>query len=173
MKKRLLIIKNDFALVPLSSGNTSIIDLEDIEQAAKYNWIESKNGRTSYAHNISYPNGKHNLCRDISLHRLILNAINSIMQVDHIDGDGLNNRRSNLRLCEPKNNYCNRKLNANSTTKYKGVRLHKPTGKWMSHIKHNGKQIHLGYFIALDDAAKAYDEKAVELFGEFAKLNFQ
>lgn len=92
--------------------------------------------------------------------------------IDHIDNDSLNNRIENLREITLSQNQGNRKPNKNSSSsKYKGVSWFKPANKWRSRITKNSKQIHLGYFVNETEAAKAYNNKAMELFGEYANLN--
>ena len=94
------------------------------------------------------------------------------MATDHINGDGLDNRKQNLRICTHAENLRNRRLGKNNTSGYKGVSWHKLHKLWYAHISHNKKLMSLGYFKDKEEAAKAYDRKAIELFGEFAKLNF-
>ena len=107
------------------------------------------------------------------MHRQIMKAPKG-MVVDHIDGNGLNNRRSNLRICTPRQNQWNRcpLKTRKQTSPFKGVQY--PTGKSRPYarIQYNGKTIHIGVFDSEVEAAQAYDRKAVELFGEFAYLNF-
>lgn len=92
--------------------------------------------------------------------------------IDHRDGNGCNNRRSNLRFATKSENGMNQRKRENTSSIYKGVYFHKPSGKWLAHIMINGKSIHLGYFVDEIDAAKAYDAKAIVLFKEFTNLNF-
>jgi hypothetical protein len=91
--------------------------------------------------------------------------------VDHWDGDGLHNWRKNLRPCGHHLNLVNRRLAKNNTTGFKGIR---PTqsGRWAAHIGVNWATIHLGTRDTPEDAAKLYDAKALEVWGEFARLNF-
>ena len=91
--------------------------------------------------------------------------------IDHIDGDKLNNNIKNLRVVTLSQNQHNRKPNKNSSSIYKGVSWHKHKQMWISHIYMNKKLNHLGYFKSSMDAAKAYNIKSIELFGEYAKLN--
>lgn len=127
--------------------------------------------------------------RTLLMHRYILDlgCDNTYTDpvIDHIDGDGLNNTKSNLRLCNRSQNAMNKKLKSNSKTGWRGVRkiisysrgrnktlaiLKKP---WCAYITPKGqKRINIGYYETPEEAARAYDEKAKELFGEFAKLNF-
>lgn len=130
--------------------------------------------------------------RTILMHRYILDLAcddtYTDQVVDHIDGNGLNNVKSNLRLCNRSENSCNKRLRSNSQTGYRGVNKKKETQyikkdgtkikynvkkPWLAYITPKGKKrITIGYFENIEEAAKAYDEKAKELFGEFAKLNF-
>lgn len=106
------------------------------------------------------------------MHRYLL-PVKSPYQIDHIDGNSLNNQRSNLRICTKQQNQFNRKKLANSKSKYKGVFWHPVNKYWFSKINHDGKRIHLGVFQNETDAAKTYDEAAKKHFGEFANLNFK
>lgn len=90
---------------------------------------------------------------------------------DHIDGDGLNNQRLNLRQSTKSQNNMNTNKGQGYSSKYKGVTWDKARKKWKCGIKINGKQIFIGRFIEEDDAALAYNQKASELFGEFSRLN--
>jgi hypothetical protein len=96
--------------------------------------------------------------------------------VDHVHHDYLDCRKSELRLVTNQENCQNQRKQSNTSSRYKGVGFDKTCGKWKSQIKQNYKSIHLGYFPPTIDgelsAAIAYDIKAIELFGEFAKLNF-
>ena len=105
------------------------------------------------------------------MHRAILNAPKGLL-VDHIDGNGLNNRKSNLRLCTFAQNAHNSRPRRNSSSRYKGVCWHKLKKKWTVSIYKGGKRTYLGYYDDEIEAALAYDRKAEELFGEFAYLNF-
>lgn len=92
-------------------------------------------------------------------------------QVDHINGDGLDNRKSNLRICNGSQNRCNKGKPKNNTSGYKGVTWHTPNKKWVAQIAVNGKHSYIGSFKTKEEAAKAYNKKAKELHGEFARLN--
>ena len=121
-----------------------------------------------------YKDGKQT---NYSVHRLVANEFipnpENKEQVDHIDGNKENNTFTNLRWAtNSENQINNRHPRAHHTSVYKGVSLHKPSGKWISKITLNNHQIHLGLFSDEVLAAKTYDEKAKELFGEYAVLNF-
>ena len=111
-----------------------------------------------------------------SIHRLVAESfilnLNDLPFVDHKDINSVNNHISNLRWCNQRENNQNRSKNKNGTSMYKGVCFHKTANKWHARIKHNGQQIHLGYYTDESEAGRAYDRKASELFGVFAKLNF-
>ena len=109
------------------------------------------------------------------LHRLIMDVFSDDLVVDHIDGDGLNNLRSNLRTCSNAENSRNSRITLNSKSGFKGVNCAKSNFSklpWRARIKYNYKEIQLGTYATKEEAARAYDRKALELFGEFAKLNF-
>jgi hypothetical protein len=113
--------------------------------------------------------------KEVALHRVMLDAPKG-MVVDHINRNGLDNRRSNLRLCTHRENMQNRRANSNNLTGYKGVRLTKSGKKYIARHcqKIDGKTVehYLGTYDTPEEAARAYDAKAIELFGEYANLNF-
>lgn len=107
------------------------------------------------------------------MHREIMRAPEGVL-VDHRDGDGLHNWRENLRNCTDAQNKMNRKvISANNTSGYKGVSWSKKKRKWIAQSMINKKHIFIGHFSTPEEAARAYDEKARELFGEFARTNFK
>ena len=152
--------------LPLTQGKVALIDDCDVEQA-EYKWCALKNGHTFYVVRCEWL--IKNKQKTISLHREILKP-GPGLQVDHVDGNGLNNRRSNLRIATGGENSRNQRLAKNNISGYKGVRWE--ANKWRARIMLNDKLKHLGYFTDPIEAAKAYDKAAVELFGEFARLNF-
>ena len=107
------------------------------------------------------------------IHRMIMNPPKGKV-VDHINKNTLDNRRSNLRICTQQNNTCNQKLYKSNTSGYKGV-IEEKDGrkkKWRAEICCKKIKYYVGSFYNLEEAAKAYDKKALELFGEFAVFNF-
>ena len=104
-------------------------------------------------------------------HRLILHPPKG-KQVDHRNHKPLDCRRSEMRICTCSENMQNQVQQKGRSSQFKGVSWHKANANWTAQIKHNGKQIHLGCFAIEEEAARGYDAKAIELFGEFALLNF-
>lgn len=155
---------DDIRFIPLTQGKFAVVDAEDYDWLAKYKWFVSQSGNSFYA--MRSRRGT-----KVLMHRQIMNASNGLL-VDHIDGNGLNNRRCNLRLCTRYQNSCNsRPYKNNLYSKYKGVNWDKRYNRWYARIHKLGKRFFLGSFDNEIDAAKAYDKKAKELFGEFAYLN--
>jgi len=151
--------------IELSLDKVAVVDADDLERLSIYKWCAVRRNRTWYAKTLR-PDGSH-----LSMHRLIADAPKHLM-VDHKDHNGLNNRKHNLRLCNNAQNQYNRLPHRGGTSKHKGVYLDKQYNKYRAIICHNSKRYHLGRFDNPDDAARAYDKKAKELFGEFAYLNF-
>ena len=148
--------------IPLSKGLMAIVDDDMFEFLNQWKWSACFQANKVYAHrSIRLPNKKH---RTISMHRLIFNAQKGQM-IDHIDGNGLNNQKQNLRLCNKAQNLANSKMSG-TRTGLKGVSL---SGKKFSvRIHYNGKTQCLGSFSSPEEAARVYDRKAFELWGEFA-----
>lgn len=136
-----------------------LFDIIDYDNVKNYKWYIDSNGYIKAV----VPKSK----RLISLHRLIMNIEKKEM-IDHISGDKLDNRRNNLRLCTNQQNQFNSKSKGGKS-KYKGVYKYK--NKWAAQITRDYKKNFLGYYDNEIDAAKAYNKKAIELFGEFAYLN--
>lgn len=106
----------------------------------------------------------------VLMHRLLMGFPKG-KEIDHIDGNGLNNSRSNLRICSHKDNLRNRKINKNNKSGFKGVNYLATKGKkkWRSYIYVNGKTINLGYYLTSQEAAEAYEKASKEYFGEYAR----
>lgn len=155
--------------IPLTQGKFAIVDDEDYEWLNQWKWCADKIGKTYYAvRTINHKLGK----QMILMHRQILRLTKGDGKLtDHRNHNGLNNRKCNLRICTHNQNHQNRRK-PRTLNRYKGVSWHKPSKRWCAHIIHNKKYIHLGYFDNEIKAAKTYDKKAKELFGEFACLNF-
>ena len=154
--------------IPLTQGKFAIVDDEDFEELSKYKWRLSKRRITCYAITSIYKASKQTT---ELMHRIIMKPKDG-QWTDHRDGNGLNNIKSNLRLCTSSQNAQNRRALKNTTSKYKGVMWHPRLKKWKAQIYSSVKCIYLGVFADEVEAAKTYDKKAKELFGEFAKFNF-
>ncbi|MDE2103807.1 MAG: hypothetical protein KGL39_41600 [Patescibacteria group bacterium] len=159
--------------VPLSQGKVAVVDDEDYERVLKYKWHVRKSVYSSgtvcwyAATNIrSDKFGKRTI---LLLHRFIAGVGCSI---DHADADGLNNTRKNLRPCNQSQNVANGRKRTNSTSGYKGVSWERRRKHWRAYIVLNNKQKYLGQFATPEEAARAYDAAATELFGIYARLNF-
>jgi len=151
--------------IPLTQGKFAIVDDEDYERVSKFKWRAHRGHTTWYgARTRGVIFGRTN----ILLHRFIMDTPPG-KQVDHIDGDGLNCTRKNMRECLPKENARNLRTPKNSTTGYKGVS--KRIRGWRAQIVVNDKQIYLGTFDSPESAAKAYNEAAKKYHGDFARLN--
>lgn len=155
-------------LIQLTHGRFARVDDEDYDTLIKFKWYPIKRGNTFYAERRKTKNDNH---VSTKMHRLIMNITNSKKHIDHIDRDGLNNQKANLRECDRSQNMCNRNSSKNSTSKYLGVNIHKSTQKWHSQIRNGNKYIYLGLFEKEEDAAIAYNEAAQKYHGEFANLN--
>lgn len=164
----------DFVEIPLTRGKVAIIDKEDLKRVGQWKWsalpANLKMRENFYAHRTVWhtESGKR-IQRSISLHRLIMNFPRDL-QVDHINGDGLDCRKVNLRLATRSQNSANCFKNRINQTGFRGVQRRGCI--FMAKISINGKQTYLGTFKTAEDAARAYDKKAVEIYGEFATLNF-
>ena len=151
-------------LIPLTRGRFAIVDADDYTYLSKFQWFAEGTGNAFYA-------ARKHKGKSIKMHRLITNAPDHLV-VDHINHDGLNNTKVNLRICTFAQNCRNQRRLKHKTSRYKGVHFHKKLKKFQSAIHHNKKLYHLGSFKNEIDAAKAYDKKAKELHGQFAFLNF-
>ncbi|KKN70096.1 hypothetical protein LCGC14_0434210 [marine sediment metagenome] len=150
--------------ISLTQGKFAIVDDGDYEELSKHKWCATKGRSTYYARRAEYR-------EYIYMHRQILSQPDGIL-TDHRDGNGLNNTRDNLRICTKGQNSMNQRPQKGGSSCYKGVSWHKARGKWHARIELNQKTKHLGIYDNEIEAAKAYDNAASELFGEFAYTNF-
>ena len=149
----------------------ALVDDEDYNRITEYVWNLNKWGDTFYA--IRTNHDKNNgLPSTVRMHRSAIFAPAG-KSVDHIDRNGLNNQKENLRLCSVSQNQMNTKLRRDNKSGYRGVYWRTKSNKWNASITINGKQKTIGEYFCLIRAAKAYDDKAREHFGEFASLNFK
>ena len=156
--------------IPLTQGKVALVDDADYERVSKYKWYAWRGGAGPFYARRNVASGRRQQ-KTVKLHRFILGFPDSF--IDHVNHNGLDNRRSNLRLCTRSQNQQNRLPERGKTSAYKGVNWNKRNRIWYAKIKHNGKGFHLGCFRSEVRAAKAYDDAAKENFGEFAYLNFR
>lgn len=153
--------------IPLSQGQAALVDEEDVPLLGKIKWHVHR-----HRNGAMYATGRiRGVKKKILMHRLLLGVTDGV-EVDHKDGNGLNNTRDNLRVCTRTQNMRNTRKRR-SLSKFKGVAFQKdrPKTPWMAGI-FCGKKFNLGRYATEEEAAKAYDAAAAEFFGEFAKLNF-
>lgn len=151
--------------VPLGQAHHALVDDADYPSLAQRRWFRSENG---YA--IGFiPTGERFKLE--YMHRLLMNAPPHLW-VDHINGDPLDNRRSNLRLATPAQNIQYKRISPLSQTGLKGVGWHKRRKKFHARIQQCGSRVHLGFFEDAETAALAYDFAARTLFGAFARPNY-
>lgn len=152
--------------IPISRGLVTLVDDADVATVVGMGkWYAERHRTTFYARKSLPRNGGPQ--RQISLH----NFLTGWELVDHVNGDGLDNRRSNLRQATPAQNACNRGLSSNNTSGFKGV-YRSRGGRWLAQIQFKKKLTFLGSHETREEAARAYDAAARELHGEFARLNF-
>lgn len=154
--------------IKLTQGKFALVDDDDFERLNKYKWFAYNSRGKFYArrNGRNKETGKQYI---IHMHRIILGKIPQEKEVDHKDGNGLNNQRNNLRLANRFQNMQNRKLNRDNKSGHKGVLWHSRDHVWTATGRLNGKQTHLGYFKNILDAKKAYDKFAKENYGEFVR----
>lgn len=145
-------------------GMVALVDDSDFDYLNQFKWCAMKHRNRFYVNTKIRVDGKE---INVYMHSMIMGR----KWIDHIDGNGCNNTRSNLRFCTPSENGMNKQKKENTSSIYKGVHFFKRAKKWQAYITINRKRIHLGYFDAEAEAAKAYNAKAIELFCEFANLN--
>lgn len=151
-------------LIPLTKGKFASVSIEDYMELRKYNWSVNS---CNYASRGKKINGKKKF---ITMHRFIMNPPDG-MQVDHINGNRLDNRRCNLRICTRSQNCSSRDSSTKNKSGFRGVIFHSSTKKWRACIKVNQKMISLGLFHTKLEAARAYNDAAIQNFGQFARVN--
>lgn len=152
--------------IPLTQGFTALVDDDDFERLLESKWHYDGKGYAS--RNIKKGSG---VCSSISMHVQIMCSVGGLA-VDHINGNGLDNRRKNLRLVTGTQNQQNQKPNrCGCSSQYKGVCWNKARRKWQATIKVDKKLRHLGCFERETDAALAYNAAATKYFGKYARLN--
>ncbi len=148
----------------LTQGKYTLVDDEDYDELMQWKWCAAYHPSGGWRVHRKYKHSK-----TVLMSRFIMNAPKG-MDVDHRNGNPMDNRRSNLRVCTHQENCQGRRPNKNCLSNYKGVSWFR--GKWRVVIGTNKKQLYLGRFSNEEEAAKVYDTKAKELFGEYAYTNF-
>lgn len=157
-----------------AAGRSALISLDDYPEVSRYRWNVWEDPRRNY------DGGPYAIAHvwlldrrtTVQMHTLIARAMGgeSWQKVDHQNFNGLDNRRENLRDGTRGNTH-NQRPRTGATSKYKGVNWHKPSAKWWARITIEGKTRSLGLYHDEDEAARAYNDAALQLFGEYAHLN--
>ncbi len=163
-------------LHPLEKGFFTIVDDEDYDFLVKIRWSAARRSETRGGYHAIY-NKRDGISRTdhYRLARILMDAPPDL-EVNHINQNTLDNRRENLRLATTQQNQFNRKLQKNNKSGFKGVVFHDSGGHhlkrpWRVFIQINKKKKHVGYFQTPEEAARAYDDAAVEHYGEYALTN--
>lgn len=144
---------------------TVLIDKEDYNIIKDYTWhIENSRAGLQYAQ--ASTNGKLPI-KTVRIHRLLINTINNTEQVDHINHNGLDNRKANLRVCNNRNNNCNKNFQRNPKSGHTGIRYNEKVGSYYVRIMVNKKEISLGHYKTLEEALEARKQGEIKYFGEF------
>lgn len=150
--------------IPLTQGKFALVDDEDFDRLNRHKWCAVRRDNLWYAR-------RHKDSGGIFMHNEIAEPPKGL-RWDHADGDGLNNKKSNLRPATCSQNQANARKRKDNTSGFKGVSWHRRHKKWYACLSHQGKIRFLGLFEDAERAAQAYDSAAIELRGEFARPNF-
>ena len=162
--------ENTMKKIPLTQGKFAIVDDGDFEELSKHKWCIMKSGRNAFRAVRGIWKNERRIT--VYMHRVVMNAPKNL-DVDHINHNPLDNRKCNLRVCTKSQNQHNQQLHKDGSSRFKGVSINRQVNKWAAAIKFKSKSISIGLFGSEVEAAKAYDEKAKELFGEYAYVNFK
>lgn len=154
--------------IKLTQGKVTLVDDEDYAELMKHKWCAVISNHNTY---VVRGVRKKNKCYNIFMHRQILKTPKGMVS-DHIDRNGLNNQKKNLRICSYAENLWNRGKTSHNSSGFKGVTWSKERSKFKAQIRFKGKQHNLGYFVDPEKAAIVRNAKCRELHGEFASLNF-
>jgi hypothetical protein len=163
--RREIVVEGSVAYIPLTRGYVAIIDASEVDKVSGHVWHAYVRSHTIYAVRSDYSDGK---MQKIGLHRVLAKAEASDI-VDHCNGNGLDNRRSNLRLASAAQNCANRRRARNNTSGAKGVVFVAKEGKFWARIMANGRRVSLGYYGTAEQASAAYQEASKRLHGEFGR----
>ena len=165
-KNRAVRIEGEIAYIPLTKGYEAIIDADDVKLLNDFNWSACLSKGTFYAVRTEYSSGAK---RKVSLHHLIFKPLSGFV-IDHIDGNGLNNSRTNLRYASSEQNAQNRRIGPLNTTGFKGVCYRKCRKKWVVSITKSGKRHHVGEYFNLESAVSASIASREDLHGKFGRI---
>ena len=155
--------------IKLTQNKYALVDNKDYVSLSRHKWYADRSPRNNSFYAVRQrPKSETGTCR-IRMHTEIMNPPIGL-EIDHIDGNGLNNQRSNLRICSGPENRRNRGLTKNSTSGFKGVNWHKLSRKWIARIQVNGNRITLGRFVSKEEAYKKYCVACIKYHGKFAKI---
>jgi hypothetical protein len=158
-----LFIWRDMKKIPLTQGKFAVVDEDDYERISKNRWHYTSKGYARRNNNATK--------QAIMMHREVMKIRRGRMQVDHINGDKLDNRKANLRLCTNQQNSFNRK-NETGKLKYRGVYMFKNRNKkFCARIRIDGRTLSKGMYHTIEEAARQYNVMAKKYHGEFARLN--
>jgi hypothetical protein len=158
----------DYCKIPLTKGQFVKVDPEDYIWLAQFRWHCKVNKDAIYAVRCVTENGRE---RRVYLHRVLMNTPDGLV-CDHINHDGLDDRKANLRNCTIAQNNANRRSARGASSRYIGVSRDRRRDKWVAHIKKDGDEKYLGSYDVEEDAARAYDAAAWAQHGQYANLNF-
>jgi hypothetical protein len=158
-------------IIYLTKGQHTVVDDDDYDFLSRWKWYTDRDGYAKRTGIIKDHEGRTKFNVTIPLPNMIMTPPNGKI-VDHINGDKLDNRRANLRICSIYQNNSNSvKCYGKRTSKYKGVSFDPTRGTWRAQIQHRGKPKFLGRFVTENEAAAAYNHAALICFGEFARIN--
>jgi hypothetical protein len=156
--------------IPLTQGMVALVDKQDYKELSKYKWCVDKRRKVFYASHTFW-DSKTKKQKKVTMHRFIMNTPKG-MHTDHINGNGLDNRRSNLRICTASQNRHNVGIINTNTSGFKGVDYYPHTkSPWRAQIRANGKNLYLGVYATKELAYEAYCEACIKYHGEFSRLH--
>jgi len=163
--------------IKLTQGKETLVDDDDYEMLNEHKWHAAKAGNKYYAVR-SLSTQSDGTRKRLKMHRAIIKPTDEL-EIDHRNGNTLDNRKENLRECTHQQNQANRRLGKDNTSGYKGVSykkrnkdmINEHSKPWEVRIRYNGKRLYLGAYKTKEEAALAYNKKAIELYGEYAYLN--
>lgn len=167
-KIRPIRIEGNIAYVPLTLGYEATIDASDVAAVGEMNWHAKVDKRSDGSVRAVYAVHSGNRLK-VKMHRLIVKSPNGV-EVDHVNGNGLDNRKINLRYATASENRRNQKKRVDNTSGVKGVVWVADRHKWVAQIYANGRRTQLGYFAKLEEAKAAYSQASINLHGEFSRI---